>query len=84
MHGRESRVTRLTFSAVTGRTVGSTKITLASSVHSTAYRLIQKLHRPRCHGPGSNLPLIILQMIGMQYDQSSAMAVTLKMAAAAV
>lgn len=74
----------LTFCGVTGKMVGRTKMTLTNRVHITAQRLIQKLALPRWNGPGSNLPNIILQRIGIQYDQSSAIAVRLKIAEMAV
>ena len=70
----------LTVSGVTGMKVGKTKMTETKAVHMHAQALTKTLSRPRCQGPRSNLPKNSLQRMGMQYDQSRAMAQVLKMA----
>ena len=70
----------LTFASLTGKTVGKQYSTDTNAVHTMAQTLIAKLNAPNVQGPFSNLPYISLQMIGMQYDQSRANAVKLKMA----
>lgn len=61
--------------------VGKKKITETKAVQQQAYILTNLLARPRCHGPRSNLLKNSLHKMGIQYDQSSAMAHKLKIAA---
>lgn len=56
------------------------KIMLTKHVHAQAQALMNGLALPRFQGPGSKRPKNSLHRMGMQYDQSSAMAHRLKMA----
>lgn len=79
-HYREHNASApLTLVGVTGLMVGKMKMALIEIVQSVAYKLILNPHLSKGYGPGPKRFVQGLQMTGMIYDQSKAMAVTLKM-----
>lgn len=57
---------------------------LTKTVQMQAHAFTKGENLPMCHGPGLNFPKTSLQKIGMTYDQSSAIAQTLKTPAMAM